>query len=222
MFKILEKFKSGIWENKGLIVVGALALFLLIPSVFAAQKTQDNSKKEVLGAISTPLPIPSETPLPTIDPTLSPTLTPTQTPTPVPTPTPSSTPAPTSTATATPAPTATPTPSPSVSPTPSPMPVGLSVQVGIDYAGQRPADSYTTTVTPGQTAWDAVVAAVGAGNIVYDHYDFGNFITSFNGISADPNSQYYEFRVNGVSSDVGVSDYTVNDGDKLDFVLTSF
>lgn len=78
------------------------------------------------------------------------------------------------------------------------------------------------TVNPGQTAWDGVIAAIGMDKITYDHYDFGNFITSFNGISADPNSQYYEFKVNGASSNVGVSDYSVNNGDQLNFVLTSF
>jgi hypothetical protein len=78
------------------------------------------------------------------------------------------------------------------------------------------------SVEPGKTAWDAVVAAVGIGNIQYDSYSFGNFITGLNGIATDPNSQYYEFRVNGASSSVGVSDYVVGNNDQLDFVLTSF
>jgi hypothetical protein len=99
--------------------------------------------------------------------------------------------------------------------------VGLQVQIGIDYAGQKDAALYTTTVNQGQTAWDAVVAAVGLNNLKYTDYggNMGIFITEFNGISAD-SSHYFEFKVNSVSSMVGVSSYKVNDGDKLDFVLT--
>jgi hypothetical protein len=67
-----------------------------------------------------------------------------------------------------------------------------------------------------------VVAAVGINNIQYTNSDqYGVFISGFNGIVASGN-QYFEFKVNGVSSNVGVSSYKCNDGDKLDFVLTSF
>jgi hypothetical protein len=64
---------------------------------------------------------------------------------------------------------------------------------------------------------------VGIGNLQYTDYggDLGIFITSFNGIAASSN-QYYEFRVNGASSSVGVSSYICNVGDVLEFVLTSF
>jgi len=126
-------------------------------------------------------------------------------------------------ATDTPTPTPTLTPSPIPTETPTPTPVGLQIQIGIDYAGQKNSDLYTTTVNQGQTAWDAVVAAVGLSNLKYTDYggNMGIFITEFNGISAD-SSYYFEFQVNGVSSMVGVSSYKVNDGDKLDFVLTSF
>jgi hypothetical protein len=93
----------------------------------------------------------------------------------------------------------------------------------VDYAGQKSTDSYSITVNPGQSAWDAVVSAIGMDNIKYTDYggDMGKFITSFNGIEASGN-QYYEFRVNGVSSSIGASGYKCNDNDKLDFVLTSF
>jgi len=103
------------------------------------------------------------------------------------------------------------------------MPTGLTVQIGVDYAGQKNADSYSVTVDQGQSAWDAVVKAIGINNLQYTDYggNMGIFITSFNGINAASN-QYFEFRVNGVSSTLGVSGYKCNDGDKLDFVLTSF
>jgi uncharacterized protein (DUF2164 family) len=75
----------------------------------------------------------------------------------------------------------------------------------------------------GQKAWDAVIKALGIENIEYTDYggDMGKFITSFNGIKADSN-QYFEFRVNGVSSSLGVSSYVCNNADKLEFVLVNF
>lgn len=221
MKKIFEKIKFEIRNNKGLIVIASLALFLLIPSVFVSAKTQSVGKREVLGAASVVSSTPTDTLSPTITPTFSPTSTPAPTETPVLTssPTPSVSPTPSSAVD----PTSSPTLAPTVILTPSPTPVSYTVQIGIDYAGERPSDSYTTTVTAGQTAWNAVVAAVGVNNLQYTDYggDMGIFITSFNGVAAASN-QYYEFRVNGVSSDIGVSSYQCNDGDKLDFVLTSF
>lgn len=78
-------------------------------------------------------------------------------------------------------------------------------------------------VNPGQTAWEAVRAAIGIENLQYADYggDLGIFISGFNGIAAASN-QYYEFRINGTSSNVGVSSYTCNNEDKLEFVLTTF
>jgi len=119
-------------------------------------------------------------------------------------------------------PTSTITPSPIPTVTPTPTPAGLEVQVGIDYAGQKASDSYSTIVSQGQSAWDAVVAAVGMDHLQYTNDpDMGIFITGFNGINAG-SSHYFEFKVNSISSNVGVSSYKCNNGDKLDFVLTSF
>lgn len=235
MFKEGLKIKMKIFENKWLIFLVLLVLVLLIPSIFTPQTTQAN-KKVLAAATKTILQIP--TPVVTVAP--SPTISvPTPTPTvaiPTPTPTPAATPTPTQEPTATPTPTQTsspavdtPTPTPTlmptptVTPTPTLTPAELQVQIGIDYAGQKQNDSYTVSVNPGQTAWDAVVAAVGLSNLQYTDYggDMGIFITGFNGVNASGN-QYFEFRVNGVSSMVGVSSYKCNDGDKLDFVLTSF
>lgn len=220
MEKIFEKVKFEIRNNKGLIVIATLALFLLIPSVFVSAKTQSLGKREVLGAAS----VVSLTPTDTLSP-ITPTFSPTPTPTPTETPVSTSSPTPSASPTPLPMvdPTSSSTPMPTATLTPSPTPVSYTVQIGIDYAGERPSDLYTTTVSAGQTAWNAVVAAVGINNLQYTDYggDMGIFITSFNGIAAASN-QYYEFRVNGVSSDIGVSSYQCNDGDKLDFVLTSF
>jgi hypothetical protein len=236
MVNIMNELKINILKNKGLIVVLLLVLSLLIPSIFTPSYTAAVKKGGVLGIASksapqitvpivtvTPTPtsiIPSLTPVPTSI-VLSPTPTPTITVTPTPTSAPEASPTPTSAPANTPTPTLTVTPIPTD--TPSPTPAGLKIQVGINYAGQKTADSYSVSVNPGQSAWDAVVSAVGLSNLQYTDYggSMGIFITGFNGINAASN-QYFEFRVNGVSSNVGVSSYQCNDGDKLDFVLTSF
>jgi hypothetical protein len=239
MFKASKGVKTKILKNKGLIFLVLLVLVLLIPSIFAPQASQADKKGEVLATASktvsqiptpTVIIIPSPTifiPMPTLTPTVAiPSPTPTTAPTPTPTPVSVVTPTPASNAvdaTSTPTPTPTLTPTPTPTETPSPTPAGLRIQIGIDYAGQKPSDSYTISVNPGQTAWDAVVTAVGINNLQYTDYggDLGIFISGFNGINAASN-QYFEFRVNGVSSMVGVSTYKCNDGDKLDFVLTTF
>ena len=224
MYKMNEKVKMNILKNKGLIFLTLLVLGLLIPSIFTPQVTQADKRQEVLAPAAktvslTPTPtvtvVPSPTPTPVVTPT--PTLTVTTTPSPTPSPTLSVADTPTPTSTLTPTPT--PTPTEILSPTPA----GLNIQIGIDYAGQKTADSYPIKVSQGQSAWDAVVSAVGSSNLQYTDYggDMGIFITGFNGITAASN-QYFEFRVNGVSSTSGVSSYKCSDGDKLDFVLTSF
>ena len=237
MVNIIKNIKINALKNKGLIVVILLVLSLLIPSILTPSYSQGVKKSDVLGvALSSQSQIP--TPAVSVAPILA-ISTPIPTPTPksvILSPTPTLTPTPTPVVTATPTPTfssasnvpdITPTPTPVVTATPTetptPTPVGLKIQIGIDYVGQRASDAYSITVNQGQTAWDVVVVAVGINNLQYTDYggDMGKFITGFNGINAASN-QYFEFRVNGVSSNVGVSSYKCNDGDKLDFVLTSF
>jgi hypothetical protein len=226
--------KNLILKNKGLIAIILLVLSLLVPSILKPQLSAAVKKNDVLEMTKNlqfqPPQVelnPTATPTPTIS-VSTPTPIPTNTiSSPTPTITPTPTPAPTVTATPTPIPqpTNTPTPSPLLTPTitPTPTPAGLKVQIGIDYAGQKTSDSYTVSVNSGQTAWEAVSSAVGLSNLQYTDYggDMGIFITGFNGVNAASN-QYFEFRVNGVSSTLGVSSYKCNDSDKLDFVLTSF
>jgi hypothetical protein len=238
MVNIAQEIKINILKNKGLIAVVLLVLSLLIPSIFTPSYIEAVKKDDVLKVASktqpqilapiitvTPTPvifIPTSTPIPT---SVVSSPTPTATITPMPTSTVAITPTLTSAPTNTPTPTvaATPTSTPTDTPSPTPAPAGLKIQIGIDYAGQKASDSYTTTVNQGQSAWDAVVSAVGLNNLQYTDYggNMGIFINGFNGINVASN-QYFEFRVNGVSSMVGVSSYRCNDGDKLDFVLTSF
>jgi hypothetical protein len=233
---ILRQIKISILNNKGLIIILLLVLLLLVPSFLNPKLTAAVNKDNVLELVKeqpqnsistltiTPTPVIS-TLLPTPTPTNiilspTPTITSTPTPTPIVTPTPLSNTVdviPTSTPTLTPSPTLTETP------TPTATPVEHKVQIGIDYAGQKAPDSYTAVIAENQSAWDTVSSAIGVSNLQYTDYggDMGIFITGFNSINASSN-QYFEFRVNGVSSNTGVSSYKCNDGDKLDFVLTSF
>ncbi len=52
-------------------------------------------------------------------------------------------------------------------------------------------------------------------------YSFGADILSIDGFAPNPNKQYWEFWVNGKSSNVGVSDYYIKNGDVLKFSLAN-
>lgn len=242
-----KKTTKHYFISAGLLILSAAFLGLYLSSG-QTRNISTKTEQNVLSAQTTLTPTQKPTPTPTLAPTVivrkvvlptatqAPTPTPTaspasntssstpsstSTPTPIqsgPTATPTSTPTPTSAPiTSTPAPTATP------NATPTPIPVGNTVEIAIDYAGQKANDAYSTTVDAGQTAWDAIKKAVGDANVQYTDYggNLGVFITGFNGIQAASN-QFYEFRVNGVSSNVGVSSYVCNNGDVLAFVLTTF
>ncbi len=56
----------------------------------------------------------------------------------------------------------------------------------------------------------------------YTQYDFGAFVTSLYGTTADSNTEFFSLQINGTESSVGVSDYKVQPGDKITFVLTKF
>lgn len=198
---------------------GAIGLFLLF-AFFAgnfSSTAKNNSQEKVLGVHAYNTPTPSPLPTPTAVPVtiINNIIVPTQALVSV-------TPAPTSSPIViivTPTPTPTPTPSP----TPTPTPVAATVTVDVDYAGEHPESPYTTTITNGESAWQAVQDGVGVSNLQYTDYggSLGIFITGFNGVNAASN-QYYDFQVNGTSSNVGVSSYIVQNGDVLKFVLTSF
>ncbi|HSD98959.1 MAG TPA: DUF4430 domain-containing protein [Patescibacteria group bacterium] len=214
-------------QSKGKLI-GIIAFLIVAFVAGNVTSFSKNSRPQVLGAsvhISpTPTPIQSE-----------PTLTPTPTSVPitvinniiVPTTAPISTsPTPTSSpivivVTPTPAPTAVPTETATPTPTPTPLPQNITID--IDYAGEHAASTYTTPIATGESAWQVVQDAVGLGNLRYTDYggSLGIFITGFNGVDASTN-QYYDFQVNGASSNIGVSSYTVQPNDQLQFVLTNF
>jgi hypothetical protein len=230
----IKEILGIIRANKILSFIVVFSLIVIIGSgvfVLSTNKTPEPVTSPVLGAktekpTATPTP---PSPTPTVVPTIKPkTVLSIKAPTPTPTPTsspsnnsqnssPTSTPTPNTNSNSNNSPT------PTETPTPTPTPAGLSIEIKIDYAGQEENDTYNVTVEEGTHAWDAIKEAIGIENLQYTDYggDMGIFITGFNGIAAAPN-QFYEFKVNGASSSVGVSSYICNNGDKLEFVLTSF
>jgi len=52
--------------------------------------------------------------------------------------------------------------------------------------------------------------------------ELGSFITNFNDIPLDQNSQFWELIVNGQQSQVGVSIYKVLEGDQVTYQVTNF
>jgi hypothetical protein len=88
---------------------------------------------------------------------------------------------------------------------------------------QKATMSVSFAVEPGAKAWDAIQKAVGASNVTYKDYggDLGILIVGLYGVEAAGN-HFWEFVVNGKSSDKGVSGYTVQDGDVLEFRYSAF
>jgi uncharacterized protein DUF4430 len=77
-------------------------------------------------------------------------------------------------------------------------------------------------VSPGATAWDAIKTALGEENVSTQEFSgLGLFITGFNGVEVEGN-HFWEFKVNGEGSEVGVSQYEVKQGDVIEFVYSSF
>jgi hypothetical protein len=108
----------------------------------------------------------------------------------------------------------------------SPVAAKLHGSVAIDFAGApQPHDAVSKTfeVEPGTNALDAIKAALGADNLSTKDFggNLGVFIAGLYGIDAEGN-HFWEFTVNGKSSDVGVSSYEVKDGDVLGFRYSSF
>lgn len=237
---LLKKVKSESLNNKRVFFVVIFALLLSLMFAFLnGGKNTHQEKRQTEKILGTKF-IPSPTHKPTLIPTITPavvvrrTILPTVTQVPTPQPKaegargadPTSSPTNTvsnnlNTTTPTPTPNVV-TTTPTLTPSPTPVP-SSSVEIAIDYGGQKTPDSYTADIEVGESAWEATKKALGIENLQYTDYggDLGIFIIGFNGVAAAGN-QYYEFRVNGVSSNVGVSSYICNKGDKLEFILTTF
>lgn len=239
--KDMNKFITVLSRYKLVLVVFFTVVFIATPYVADAYREQGTmpikQAKVVLGEKTTKTvsPTPTVTPVPTVTSTIVPQKIPSPTVTQAPTPTPTgstqsnsstSTVSPTTQPTTAPiqvSPTNTPVQTATPSPTATPTPARIPITISIDYGGQKTNDSYSVTVERGQNAWETIKTAIGVENLQYTDYgaDLGIFITGFNGIFASSN-QFYEFRVNGASSNVGISSYVCQTGDSLSFILTTF
>lgn len=52
--------------------------------------------------------------------------------------------------------------------------------------------------------------------------DFGEFITTIDGVTADKSKEFWNFKINGKDAPVGVSAYKPNNTDNISFILTAF
>ena len=98
--------------------------------------------------------------------------------------------------------------------------------VSVDFTGAPqvlPKLAMPFKVAAGSTAFDAIKMALGEDNLKYQDFggDLGVFISGFDGVEAEGN-HFWEFKLNGESSQVGVSKYEVQDGDVIEFVYSSY
>ncbi len=98
--------------------------------------------------------------------------------------------------------------------------------VAIDFTGaprQHDAAPKPYAAADGTKALDAIKAALGDSNLSTKDFggSLGVYVTAVYGIEAEGN-HFWEFTVNGKSSDVGVSTYEVKDGDVLGFKYSAY
>ncbi|XJZ28831.1 DUF4430 domain-containing protein [Bacillota bacterium Lsc_1132] len=99
---------------------------------------------------------------------------------------------------------------------------GTVTVIGTDPAAPPSVPEKTVSFGPNDTAFNALVNAVGASNVGFnDDPTYGKYITSINGV-ASTNSMYWAFYLNGISSPVGVDSYHVQNGDKLTFKYVDY
>ena len=97
------------------------------------------------------------------------------------------------------------------------------VEITIDYAGEVEKDTEAKSINfeESDTAWDVLQSEVGFDNIEYQDYggDLGIFVQGINGVKPSGN-KFWLFKVNGKGAEVGISSYKVQDGDRLEFVIS--
>lgn len=58
-------------------------------------------------------------------------------------------------------------------------------------------------------------------DLVTDTLSFGEFITAVNGITAEPNVEYWQILINNEPAQLGISELTLQNGDVMQLELTS-
>ena len=62
----------------------------------------------------------------------------------------------------------------------------------------------------------------GLTDVVTQSSDFGEFVTTINGLEADSSSQYWAFYVNGELANLGAGNFTAEAGDSIEWRLEEF
>lgn len=74
----------------------------------------------------------------------------------------------------------------------------------------------------GVTGEDALTTLQSHTEVVTETSDFGEFVTTINGVVADSSSEFWAFYVNGAQASVGADSYIATDGDTVEWKLESF
>ncbi|WP_175384373.1 DUF4430 domain-containing protein [Bacillus sp. FJAT-27225] len=76
--------------------------------------------------------------------------------------------------------------------------------------------SSETVLDEGETAFDALIKAVGQDQVGIMEYSWGKMVTSIKGLEAK-NNYYWGFYINGISAPIGADSYKSQSGDTLTF-----
>ena len=97
---------------------------------------------------------------------------------------------------------------------------GTVTVIGMD-AEHPILDGKSVQTRDKETALEALVDAIGQGNVELTDTKYGKMINGINGVKAD-NSHFWAFFINGISAQVGADGYLIQKGDNLTFRLTDF
>ena len=100
----------------------------------------------------------------------------------------------------------------------------INIQLIISIPDQEPRN-YLISFSEGQSLEQILNNFANNNNsfsYVSKSASFGTFITTFNGKEADSNKEFWNFRVNGADSSVGISDFKPQNSDQIEFILAAF
>lgn len=107
---------------------------------------------------------------------------------------------------------------------PSPTPVQeQSQEVLLEITGaEAVTETYQMSYVEGESTFDILTRATQENSdltIDFQEFEFGAFLKSINGYDPSGDNKFWFFEINGVQSEVGISDYTVQSGDQIVFLV---
>lgn len=100
----------------------------------------------------------------------------------------------------------------------------ISFQLIID-TGSKETKNYLVNFIPGQNLEEIMTSFStnnNSFNFITKTESFGTFITTINGIKADSTKEFWNFKINGSDSSVGITDFEPQNNDIILFTLTTF